>query len=306
MKINIELLEASKNGNKEVILNCLKSKLFRKRADVNTKDYQGQTPLHHAISSGSEEIVMLLISKGADVNAKNKYGTTPLFYAVSEGYIKIVELLISNGADLNVKGRLNSDREPALSAAIISGKIEIAKLLIEKGADVNSCSDEVHFTPLMHASNDGYFDIVKMLLERGADVKRKNSGNYTAIQFAFREGHKEIVDLLKSAGAEQPLLGKLYEGWIVWMDVTFNSTPELEKALKEANSKRDEIIIHGHIWTVYNNEKTTNRIGQLLIKAGVKDPGIKKVKCYENGMDPRINKNNARTMENGWVIEYIE
>ena len=49
--------------------------LIAKGADVNAKDYGGNTPLHY--SYYNEEIRKMLIDNGADVNARNKSGDTP-------------------------------------------------------------------------------------------------------------------------------------------------------------------------------------------------------------------------------------
>ena len=38
-------------------------------ADVNARDHNGYTPLHHAASRGDNELIEYLVSKGADVKA---------------------------------------------------------------------------------------------------------------------------------------------------------------------------------------------------------------------------------------------
>jgi hypothetical protein len=54
-------------------------------------DY-GETPLHMAISSsGSVDIMSLLILGGVDVNLENKSGNTALHEAVNTGSPKVVE-----------------------------------------------------------------------------------------------------------------------------------------------------------------------------------------------------------------------
>ena len=57
--------------------------LIAKGADVNAKDDNGWTPLHHAVPDGHKEIAELLITKGGNVNAKGIYGT-PLDHAEAE------------------------------------------------------------------------------------------------------------------------------------------------------------------------------------------------------------------------------
>jgi uncharacterized protein len=43
-------------------------------ADVNSRDHNGYTPLHHAAARGDNEMIMYLISKGADITATSRRG----------------------------------------------------------------------------------------------------------------------------------------------------------------------------------------------------------------------------------------
>jgi uncharacterized protein len=45
-------------------------------ADVNARDHNGYTPLHHAASRGDNELILYLVSKGADVKAVSRSGQT--------------------------------------------------------------------------------------------------------------------------------------------------------------------------------------------------------------------------------------
>ena len=45
-------------------------------ADVNARDNDGYTPLHHAAARGDNDLIMYLVSKGADVTAVARSGQT--------------------------------------------------------------------------------------------------------------------------------------------------------------------------------------------------------------------------------------
>jgi len=45
-------------------------------ADVNARDVNGYTPLHHAAARGDDELILYLVSKGADVTAISRRGQT--------------------------------------------------------------------------------------------------------------------------------------------------------------------------------------------------------------------------------------
>jgi len=45
--------------------------------------------------------------------------------------------------------------------------------------------------------------VVKLLLQKGADPNAKTDAGVTAMKLAEDQGHKEVVELLKSNGAKE-------------------------------------------------------------------------------------------------------
>ncbi|MBW8863696.1 MAG: ankyrin repeat domain-containing protein, partial [Verrucomicrobia bacterium] len=64
------------SGDKDMV-----AALISAKADVNTADSEGKTPLHWAVDNNRPDLVELLVKAGADVNARTKHGATPLNYA---------------------------------------------------------------------------------------------------------------------------------------------------------------------------------------------------------------------------------
>ena len=62
-------------------------------ANVNARNDNGATALHHAALRGELEIAQLLIAKGADLQAKDHQQRTPLMVARATGHGKVVKLL---------------------------------------------------------------------------------------------------------------------------------------------------------------------------------------------------------------------
>ena len=56
---------------------------------------------------------------------------------------------------------------------------------------------------LIEAASMGDMEKVQTLLAQGADVNAKNNKGNTTLMWAKREGHKEIVRILKEAGAKE-------------------------------------------------------------------------------------------------------
>jgi ankyrin repeat protein len=75
-------------------------------ADVNARDFNGYTPLHHAAARGDDEMILYLIEMGADVTAVSRRDQTVADMAngpVSRvsPFPKIVALLESLGSKNN-------------------------------------------------------------------------------------------------------------------------------------------------------------------------------------------------------------
>ncbi|MYF74783.1 MAG: ankyrin repeat domain-containing protein [Gemmatimonadetes bacterium] len=56
--------------------------LVARGADVNARNYKGQTALHCAARAGFVEIVSLLLEHGAEVDLRDRAGHTPLMTAL--------------------------------------------------------------------------------------------------------------------------------------------------------------------------------------------------------------------------------
>jgi ankyrin repeat protein len=72
-------------------------------ADVNARDHEGNTALHHAASRGDVEMILYLVAKGADVKAVNREGQTTADMANgpvqrTQPYPEALELLVKLGA----------------------------------------------------------------------------------------------------------------------------------------------------------------------------------------------------------------
>jgi ankyrin repeat protein len=77
-------------------------------ADVNARDHEGNTALHHAASRGDVEMILYLVSKGADVKAVNREGQTTADMANgpvqrTQPYPEALALLVKLGAKNNNK-----------------------------------------------------------------------------------------------------------------------------------------------------------------------------------------------------------
>ena len=108
-----------------------------------------------------------------------------------------------------MKALLDKEAEPnttgwtALHYAATVGNDEIVQMLLDASAYIDAGSPN-NTTPLMMAARGGKILTVKLLLDSGADATLKNDVGMSAIDFAKKFNHQDIVDgltyRLKKAG----------------------------------------------------------------------------------------------------------
>jgi ankyrin repeat protein len=208
---NSPLADAVKLGDVKTVEFLLKN-----RANVNTKNNDGKTPLHEFFSvSGpifirhinrevdltqiEAQIAEMLVRSGADVNAIDKQGRTPLAMAVSVGNMKAVEFLLENGANVNTRD--NDGKTPLHMVNAIVGDrstpgqiTKITEMLIGSGADVNA-RDNKQRTPLFLSR----LDCMVVLIACGADVNARDEEGKTPI---FCVKSQKCLETLIEKGAD--------------------------------------------------------------------------------------------------------
>ena len=224
------LADAAMRGDLDAVQSLLNG-----QTDVNAAQGDGTTALHWAAYRDDVEMARLLVEAGADVAVKTRLGDlTPLFMAAKNGTVETIELLAEAGADIN---STNANGTTPLMLAAASGKVDAVKVLFEHGAEVNAKDITNGQNALMFAAALGRADVVKLLALKGAaldettkvteiikreyryrqqqvqntnrsrQIRREGAtslptmGGMTALQFATREGHMDVVRGLVEAGA---------------------------------------------------------------------------------------------------------
>ncbi len=123
-----------------------------------------------------------------------------LMVAVREGDVEGVAKALKEGADLSTVDRWSKIQPLHMAARLGHG--EIIGLLLKGGALVDQRS-EAGLTAVMDAARLGQVASVKALIAGRANLlayERKEKR--TALDYAVKGGHDEVVKLLKAAGAE--------------------------------------------------------------------------------------------------------
>ncbi|MDR2440102.1 MAG: ankyrin repeat domain-containing protein [Planctomycetaceae bacterium] len=157
--IDIHLIfDAIKKDNFEAVKEFVK----KDKTLVNKTDDDGETPLHVATMLDAKiEIIQYLIEKSVNINAKNNNGLTPLHHAVRKSNLEIIKYLITKGAKVNEQD--NNGYTPFHWAVLASNPdIDVIKYLLKKNTDINVKAKN-EMTPLDEANNTGNQIVIDLL-----------------------------------------------------------------------------------------------------------------------------------------------
>ncbi len=213
------LLCACQSGHKDVA-----KLLIQSGAQVNVKNFSGNTPLQYAALHGYHELTAILLKQGAKVDEIDDTGRTALHLSSSEGHLNTVKILVRHLLPNTKANQMSStanrvahqklltfvnvrdyDHRTALLDACEKGHFDVAKFLVEYAADV-SIPDFSGRNPLHVACGEGYFAIVQLLLSNGANVRTADYNYRYPIHWAAKHGNVDIVNTLIDAGANVNVL----------------------------------------------------------------------------------------------------
>ena len=283
------------------------------------------TPLHTACSSGtttgSIDVLQLLLEEGADPNASNKWKETPLLIAANNGHRLGVAALLKHGADPSLCSEAGWS---ALTFAAHKGYDDIVALLLRAGAPVNSRVTEDLSTPLQKAcagSKPGHTASVKLLLEAEADVHALNKWRETPLLTAANHGQATAVEALLAHGADpckctdtgwSPLSIAAYKGHdeVVRMLLEEGAPTEeddptlsalLQAATKGLPDTVDLLLRHGADHTVTTKKGDTAL--SILVEQNLIDAAVDMVTEY-NASIPRCSRDRKKVQRARLLINH--
>jgi ankyrin repeat protein len=139
------------------------------------------------------ETVRLLLSLGCSAGHRDSVEQTALFYAARDGRDKVLEILLENGANINDADRLG---QTALFYGARDGRTSTVELMLKH---VRSFSFLKVSLKKKKDLSCFYF------LLKGANIHLNDRNRRTALYYATRSNHREVIALLKSYGNETVL-----------------------------------------------------------------------------------------------------
>ncbi len=150
------------------------------------------TSLMAAIVDGDVDLAQQAIEAGASLDRYDWYlGYSPLGMAIDRGYPDLVKCLLNAGAN----PRCGSTATTSLGLAAERGEIEIVQMLLPRGIDVNEPVGQDNWTALLAAIKNGHRAVVQLLVTAGANVNIWSRGE-TPILLAAKCEEREIYNYL--------------------------------------------------------------------------------------------------------------
>ena len=258
--------------------------------DIDKKDSQGDSYLHHVVARNNSAFVELLLNRGADVNVinnngltplycvqtyavaklllehnanmevKKHNGATPLFYLAEKGLYEVVELLVQQGA--NTKNISNTGNT-ILHNAVLGGKKVLVQLLCQKG-NHSSAPNKIGRTPLHFASRKGFLGITQTLLSWGANIEAFDYNGATPLHTAASYDNLSVVKYLIAMGASTETTS--YHGFTPFMIACRDGAEECVKFFIESrNYDVNEQDLYG---TTPLHLSSSRAVSRMLLNAG--------------------------------------
>ncbi|KAK2653806.1 hypothetical protein Ddye_013662 [Dipteronia dyeriana] len=217
--LNSPLHFAAAKGHNEIV-----ALLLDNGADVNSRNYCGQTALMQACRYGHWEVVQTLLLFRCNVTrADYLSGRTALHFAAVNGHVRCIRLVVADfvpGAPFEAKvNQVEGDRE---NGSAVKNKYDQSALskFVNKAADGG-------ITALHMAALNGYFDCVQLLLDLHANVSAVTfhygtsmdliGAGSTPLHYAACGGNLKCCQILLARGASR-------------MSLNCNSWPPLDVA----------------------------------------------------------------------------
>ncbi|XP_048251544.1 uncharacterized protein LOC124112878 [Haliotis rufescens] len=188
-------------------------KLFLPIADINARDFTGNTFSMYACSHGYNDVSNLFQSHGVDItlidnyddtqlpchaehllpffNIRGPLGWTGVMIAAACAKKDVYDLLVSKGADLRLPAENNNT---VFHLACKGGNRYILEHLLPS-FDIDS-QGQNGWTAVMNAAFCAKKDVFDLLVSKGADLALKDDRNNTVLPLACQGGNRSIVEHL--------------------------------------------------------------------------------------------------------------
>ncbi|XP_059204718.1 caskin-2-like isoform X3 [Centropristis striata] len=247
----------------------LLSALLEAQATVDVKDSNGMRPLHYAAWQGKAESVLLLLRAGASVNGVSLDGHIPLHLAAQYGHYTVSEMLLQHQSNPCL---VNKAKKTPLDLACEFGRVQVSQLLLSSNMVVallegerKEVTDSAFTTPLHLAARNGHKDIIRLLLTAGIDIN-KTTKSGTALHEASLYGKTEVVRLLLDAGVDVNIRNTYNQTAldIVNQFTTSHASRDIKQLLRDATGVLQVRALKDY-WNLHDPTALNIRAGDVIM-----------------------------------------
>ncbi|XP_030637353.1 85/88 kDa calcium-independent phospholipase A2 [Chanos chanos] len=184
-------------------VSCVRELLEECQARTDIKDKGGNTPMHSAAKQDSTVIVEALCSQlCAGVNELNLSGETPLHVACRMGKVESVKALLGGGARCDVKGASGYP----IHAATKYNEKSCAEVILNANPTQLQAEDALYGGTPLHWAKTA--EMSRLLLDRGCNVNYLSKTGESPLHILTKRGRFEAAMVLLTYGSDPNIKGQ--------------------------------------------------------------------------------------------------
>ncbi|KAJ6111644.1 hypothetical protein N7523_007705 [Penicillium sp. IBT 18751x] len=178
---------------------------------VSPDKHENFHPLNEAITQRDIETMRLLLNSKANPNTPDSLGKTPLLLTVEQSFVDGAMILLDHGADVNYRAK--PELESPLSYSIANSKVNLTQTLLAHGGNPNEATRDGSTLLIEAIRKRAPQKLIEVLLEAGCDPNRKDNHGKTALCEAVQSDQPAIVTTLLDHNANPNLPGPEHALW---------------------------------------------------------------------------------------------
>ncbi len=240
------------------------------KADINARDFLGNSVLHACVRWSAYKSAKLLLSMTSEgftglIYSKNLAGKTVLHEAAKQGNVPFIKIFLNARADVNAE---DESGRPPLTEAVLSDKDEAVRLLLEKGASPDQ-QDMYGRTPLYEAVEINSLKCIKMLRDAGGNPLARDAYGKTAFLLSL----KYEIESINAVLGDNKFLTDSDGNTPLHIAISESVMPNVFQTLIEKGYPIDKRNKDGTVAILLAVQKNEKQNAHLLLTAGA-DPFI--------------------------------
>ncbi|CAL4118370.1 unnamed protein product, partial [Meganyctiphanes norvegica] len=147
-----------------------------------------------AAINGQVDIIEPLKAGGASLKHRTRCDHSALDIAACHGHPQVICKLVELGIDVDAS---STTGWTALHWAVFDGQLQCVKQLLELNASIDARTQGQRWTPLMWAAQREQMECIEAMVSKGVDVSATDMNGHNAIDLAWLNGKRKVVDWLQ-------------------------------------------------------------------------------------------------------------